>query len=416
MCTINIIYPRYISLPCKANVVVKKGGIKIMAYDFIFRNGKQIDFSTGKIFYGDLYVKDGCIVDKNTEGDNESAKIEEIDVKGKYILPGLIDEHAHLNYGGSSIGSNTDLVCIPSGVTTAVDGGTTGWANFELFYRANQIRFTTNIKSFLHVSDFGVHDTSSYTEDMDPEHFREDKIISTIKKFPNTIVGLKIRMDRTTTDSVIPLKKAIEIANHIEQKGYHCVVDTHCANLPYSVTIADVLEILRPGDIFTHVFQNRGETIFDEKGKIKSCVHEARKRGILFDCCNGRIHWSFRNMRLAIEQNFLPDIISSDIIRESSYIRPGFSLIHAMTTLLASGMKECDIFKAVTYTPAKALNILNEAGTLCINRPADITIMDIADIPMALYDKFGESVVAKRIFLPLLTMKNGEIAYRQMFF
>ena len=41
-------------------------------------------------------------------------------------LPGLIDEHVHLNVSNSNIGANADLLCIPMGVTTAVDAGTSG--------------------------------------------------------------------------------------------------------------------------------------------------------------------------------------------------------------------------------------------------------------------------------------------------
>ena len=48
------------------------------------------------------------------------------DARGKYVLPGLIDEHVHLNVSNSNIGANADLLCIPMGVTTAVDAGTSG--------------------------------------------------------------------------------------------------------------------------------------------------------------------------------------------------------------------------------------------------------------------------------------------------
>jgi len=193
-------------------------------------------------------------------------------------------------------------------------------------------------------------------------------------------------------------------------------LDVHVANLPQSLDICDVAAAMRPGDIFTHVFQNRGQTIFDGGGHIRQGILDARERGVLFDCCNGRIHWSFENYRRALADDFLPDIISSDIVRPSVYMRPGFSLIHAMCALLAAGMEETAILRAVTKNPAKAMGIYGPAGSLRVGSPADIAVLEMAPSDQLLVDRFGGQVKAERIFLPLMTLKRGQVVFRQIFF
>src|SRR5512132_1820276 len=50
------------------------------------------------------------------------------DVAGKYVCPGLIDLHGHW-YEGSVYGIDPHH-CLNTGVTTAIDAGTTGFVNF----------------------------------------------------------------------------------------------------------------------------------------------------------------------------------------------------------------------------------------------------------------------------------------------
>lgn len=58
--------------------------------NLVLKNGKYLDTQKKEFVSGDIYIKDGLIVDK-IDGDYE-----EIDVSGKYIVPGFIDGHIHL--------------------------------------------------------------------------------------------------------------------------------------------------------------------------------------------------------------------------------------------------------------------------------------------------------------------------------
>ena len=71
-----------------------------MKYDQIIKNGTVIDFQTMRTCVRDIFIKDGVFAEP--EGAPESDFV--TDAAGKYVLPGLIDEHTHLNWGCSNIG------------------------------------------------------------------------------------------------------------------------------------------------------------------------------------------------------------------------------------------------------------------------------------------------------------------------
>lgn len=101
-----------------------------------------------------------------------------------------------------------------------------------------------------------------------------------------------------------------------------CPVEVHCTNIP--VPTSEVLKVLRPGDIFEHVYQGVKNTIIDENGKLYDCVREARKRGIIFDTAEGRKHGDFDVMLKAKEQGFIADMCSTDLVLGSMFRRPIF--------------------------------------------------------------------------------------------
>ena len=389
-----------------------------MKYDSIIVNGTVYDPLTERAEVRMLGVKNGRICFPETSGFHADDAEEVIDASGKYVLPGLIDEHAHLYLHGSIIGANADTVCIPSGVTTAVDGGTTGASGFELFLKTAVLRSEAEMLAYLNVSTFGNKSLCLHEEDHDPADFRADLIRDLFERYPATLKGLKVRMCKATLGEygISPLVKTIAMAEEIAKSGRHCPVVVHYGDLPENVKLSEILTLLRPGDILAHVFQTMGETIYDENGDVLKAVKEAQKRGVYMDSCNGRVHWSFENLERAIRNGFYPDIISSDLVRPSEYKRPGFSLLHAMSVFSAAGMAKEKIFNAVTINPANALGISEQAGIFREGAPADITILDITKTDMVFRDKFGGARKGSELFIPLLTMRKGRTAYRQIFF
>ena len=383
--------------------------------DMIIRNGQVFDSVNAKFEKKDIGIYQGVFValDEDTQSNNE------VDAEGNYVVPGIIDEHAHLNLYGTIIGANADTVCIPNGITTACDGGTCGASNFEQFYMSNIVRYESTVYSYLNVSTFGNKSLCKHEEDHDPADFREDLIDSLFEKYPQVLRGLKVRMCKETLGDhgISPLHAGIEMSEHLKAKGYHCPVAIHYDDLPENVTVKELFGTMRKDDVIAHVFQTKAETIFDENGKIKDCVWDAKKRGVYMDDCHGRVHWSYPNLQNAFSQSFYPDIISSDLVRVSEYTRPGFSLLYAMSVNSAAGMPTEKILQSVTYTPAKALGIEEKAGVIREGAPADVAILDIRDVKDKTFtDNYRNSISGNKLFVPLMTVKGGRTAYRQIFF
>ena len=383
--------------------------------DMIIRNGQVFDSVNAKFEKKDIGIHQGVFValDEDTQSNNE------VDAECNYVVPGIIDEHAHLNLYGTIIGANADTVCIPNGVTTACDGGTCGASNFEQFYMSNIVRYESTVYSYLNVSTFGNKSLCKHEEDHDPADFREDLIDSLFEKYPQVLRGLKVRMCKGTLGDhgMSPLYAGIEMSERLKAKGYHCPVAIHYDDLPENVTVKELFGTMRKDDVIAHVFQTKAETIFDENGKIKDCVWDAKKRGVYMDDCHGRVHWSYPNLQNAFSQSFYPDIISSDLVRVSEYTRPGFSLLYAMSVNSAAGMPTEKILQSVTYTPAKSLGIEEKAGVIREGAPADVAILDIRDVKDKTFtDNYGNSISGNKLFVPLMTVKGGRTAYRQIFF
>ncbi len=388
-----------------------------MAYDYIIKGGTMIDFEKNCTYIDHLYIRGGYIVEPGSG--REEAGTQVIDATGKFVVPGLIDEHAHWNYEVGSLGVNADMVCPCSGVTTTVDAGSTGVENFEIFYRSDIMRYETDVLAYLHISRHGVVVAPTHEENQNPNDIDEKKIFQLFAKYPNCLKGLKVRVSQHTQQygyGLEPLRSAVSLADRLNQAGYECLVAVHVANFLPETKISDILDLLRPGDVYTHPFQNLGPTIFNPDGTVLDCVKNARKRGVLFSSGNGSIHWCLDNLKKAYDDGFFPDFISSDIVRHNMYLRPGFNLPYSMCTSLLSGMSVIDVFRAVTVNPAKRLGLLGTVGKLEPGYKADVAIFDLAEAKTRFCDRFGNQADAEKVFVPLLTMKNGKVLFRQIYF
>ena len=290
--------------------------------------------------------------------------------------------------------------------------GSAGTMNFDVFYRDGIRSSATEIKAYISLSPEGVKAGFVHGENCDPEDMELNypEILAMFRKYPDVLKGLKLRIARETTEGfgLEPLKKAVDIAERIKKEGYGCILAVHCANLPEDAPVEGILDILRPGDSYTHLYQNLGELIFDDNRKIKEAVIKGREKGILFESGNGSIHWTIPNLTDAFEQGFYPDILSSDAVVKMMWEKPSFGLLHTMNTALLCGMDEMSVFEAVTIGPAKAIDMESEIGTLAAGSRADIAIFDIIPSKQVFFDRFGNEKESEKVFVPLATIKSGD--------
>lgn len=368
--------------------------------DILIKNGHVIDPYNHINGVKDIAIYNGEIVPFET---GEEAK-HVIDATGKFVFPGLIDAHAHMFYEGTDIGIPADVAYLPTGVTAAIDFSA-GVSNYQLFKKAVIERNKVTIKSFLYVASAGLV-TTSHHENINPKYFNPEKIKRTFREFKDNLIGLKIRQSEDLADGlgIEPLRKTIEIA---EQVG--CPVEVHCTNIP--VPTADVLAMLRPGDIFEHVYQGVKNTILDEQGKLYPCVLEARKRGIIFDTAEGRKHGDYDVMLGAMEQGFVADMCSTDLVLGSMYRRPIFSLPNLMSRYICMGLSMEQVVAMATVNPSKLMRMEGQIGCLSNGANADVAIFDWIDFKQTYRDWKGTSFEADKLLEPQMTIKDGQIVY-----
>lgn len=85
--------------------------------DFILRNANVADVFSLQWIQADIVVIDGIIIAIDTLGTFEALQVE--DAKGRYVIPGLIDGHIHIE---SSIVTPSEFsrILLPHGVTTVI--------------------------------------------------------------------------------------------------------------------------------------------------------------------------------------------------------------------------------------------------------------------------------------------------------
>lgn len=371
-------------------------------YDIIIKNGYVFDPLNGRDEITDIGIKGKRIV---KVGPIEETCRQMIDANGCYVVPGLNDFHVHCAYGMCAYGMPPDAL-LSSGVTSTVDGGTTGIANYEAFYRNVVCNSIVDIKTFLLVSSSGQI-SGRVTENMNPDLFEEDKIIDLCRAYADNIIGLKVRMEKKIVGEygLEPLRRTIEIANKVGLP-----VSVHASDTPGEVK--DTLDLLRPGDIFCHVFHQMGKTIMDASGKILPEVWEAQKRGVLFEIGHGSLRFSGPICKSALDQGFMPDLISSDLGLLSMNIAPTYSFAYILSELMTLGMNFKDIIDLCTRAPAK---ITNPEKTCFIaeDEMADIAILRIVDKKHHYIDTYKNEFDGDKMIKPEMTIKGGLIVHRQ---
>lgn len=375
--------------------------------DIIIKNGHVIDPAQNINGVTDVVISDGKIICVGDSSNYDSQDI--INAEGKIVTPGLIDFHGHFFLPGCDFSVVPDVVSFCNGITTVVDAGSAGTATYDGL-RAYEATVQTKIKNLLNVSPTGLG-TLRYHENVDPKHWNRGKIKEIYNKHRDELVGLKIRQSAIVVGEMglSPLAEAVKFAEEL-----NCRVVVHVTAPPCEqYKIADML---RTNDVFCHVYQGTGYTIIDSNGKVHPNIKEAKNRGVLFDASNGWGHFSFEVAEKAIEDGFVPDILSTDITTLSLYKGYVFSLPALISKYLYLGFKLFDVIKMVTETPAKAMYMENKIGCLKPEADADVAIFKLVDDKIKFKDTNGVIRYGDKKLIPQLTIQNGIKMYQSLDF
>jgi dihydroorotase len=365
-----------------------------MPFDLLLSGGRIIDPSQGLDVISDLGIKNGRIAQIGPHLDREGCP-DVREIADKFLCPGLIDLHGHWYEGG--LYGVDPLLCLNHGVTTAVDAGTTGYANFPEFERTTLSDCPTDVLAFIHISFMGLH--SPFAEELvNLEYARPQETAELIGKHRERAIGVKVRIGTMTGNhGLAALDKALIAATE--------------ANVPLMVHISkgaeerEILRRLRPGDVLTHCFYGRGNGMI-QNGIIAE-AREARNRGVFFDVGHGCGSFSWDSARRAFEHDFYPDTISTDLHRYCATEPLCVTLPEVMSKMLCLGMSLHDVILKTTAVPANVLGREQQIGSLRPGAQADVLVFEIESGNFPFTDTHLKMCYGSERIVPQLVVKKG---------
>ena len=370
-----------------------------MAYDVVLKGARVMDPAQGVDGIRDVGIVGAKIAAVAEEITGPGA--EAIDLSGKILTPGWIDIHAHLYAGCTTWGIRGDALCLATGVTTVVDAGSAGWTNFEGFVDYVVEPARTQVLGYVHISAIGLT-CGPVGEMIDLQYGDPERTAFAAHHWRAHCVGIKVRQGgfQVGENGTKPLQLAVQAA---EWAGVPVMV--HIAR---GVPIAEVLALLRPGDIVTHCYQGTGDCVVDDSGTVVPAVWEARKRGVIFDVGHGGGSFDYRIARQALANGFVADVISTDL-HAHSWDSPIESMPETASKLLNLGVPLERVVQQSTAAAAAAIGRGRELGTLREGTVADLAAFEVLEGAFEFRDVRGQCAQGDRKIEPVLTVRQGRV-------
>jgi dihydroorotase len=361
--------------------------------------------------------------------------VEVIDCRGQLVLPGLIDTHAHVYEGVTGrFGLNADLCGVHSGVTTLIDQGGASCITLPGFRRYVVEPSHTRVLSFLSAYLVGGLEGHYYPELYRPDCLDVSATVKAARSNPDLVRGLKAHaeiggfarwgLDVMRLAARMGREAALPVYIHFgqlwprpEQGGL--AVD------PDSI-FDQVVECLKPGDILAHPFSRHPGGFVELDGTLHPLVHEAVARGLKIDVGHGS-HFSYRTARIVLDAGVMPDTLGADMHGYNTTVAapPGtpdvhpdegdhlfkgairFSLVSAMTSMLALGVPLPQVVAMVTRNAARMVGLEGELGTLKVGGVADVSVLADERGRWVMRDNEGTQLVTERMLQPRLCLRAG---------
>ena len=369
-------------------------GLSAAKYDLLIKGGRVIDPSGRLDAIRDVAITGGRIsaVEANLAAADAASTI---DATGKLVVPGLIDIHTHVR------SKEMPSICLSNGVTSVVDAGSQGVDRIDEVIDAakgapNRVRILLNVARTGILPDGELMDISRV------DVAAAQKIIAAHR---DLIVGVKARLSRSVAgkNDMEALRRAQAITAPLKLPVMIHMGDT-VSPLP------DLLALLKPGDIVTHLYAPPPHGIFDETGRILPEVIAARKRGIWFDVGNGRVaHITWALAESGLKQKFLPDTISSDWT-DAGRTDQVFDFPNVLSKFLLLGLPVGEVIAMGTANAARAVAPFKGLGTLRPGAIADVAVLELREGEFEFVDNDNTKRTGKQKLFATATVIGGKKA------
>ena len=348
-----------------------------------------------------LIGSDGCVAEtgSNIQAPHDARRI---DAGGHMISPGWADLHTHVWYGGTDLAIHPSLCGAQRGVTTIVDAGSAGEANFRGFREFVIEPAPEKILAFLNIGSIGLVAANRVSELTAANFIDIDRTLACVEANRDVIVGIKARASLQVIGDwgMEPIRVAKRVAQILELP-----LMAHVGAPP--PLYDDVLEILEPGDIVTHCFNGRpGGSILDHPS-LFDFVQRCADEGIRLDVGHGSSSFSFKVAEVAIERGLMPFTISTDVHRLCLDC-PVRDLATTISKMIGVGMPLESAIDAVTIAPRSLLG-MPTAGLLETGVKADFTVFEMSESDFDVMDSLNETRTVGNIIEPRWTFLGSQV-------
>jgi dihydroorotase len=359
-----------------------------------------------------------------------------ISVRGKLVLPGLIDTHAHIyEHVTGTFGLNADLVGIRSGVTTVVDQGGASPLTFNGFRNFVAEPAKSRVLSFISIYLAGGLMGHSHAGLYGPHGIDVGATVRAIEENRDLVKGIKTHAEigGYSRWGIEVLKLAKEASRRA-----HLPVYVHLGGMwpvvkesepdPDSI-LNQVLPLLDEGDVLAHPFTRHPGAFVAASGKIHPIVTEAVMRGVRIDVGRG-VHFSIEKARIVLEAGIIPFTLGADlhgyavkrVKTDAATAPPGkrakagaeqltatFNLHQAMSELLALGVPLVDVISMVTSNAAVLLGLDGQIGTLAAGAAADVSVVRLERGDWTVRDASGAELHLGERVRPDFALREGVV-------
>ncbi|MGH9784483.1 MAG: amidohydrolase family protein [Terriglobia bacterium] len=364
-------------------------------YDLLLKGGRVIDPSQGIDRIMDVAIGGGRIADlRRNIAASDAGEV--VDVRGKLVTPGLIDLHSHV-----ADPAMPPAHCLSTGVTAQVDAGSRGADNVGDLVEIARAA-PNRVRIFLNLARRGLGGTAG-GELLDFANADAEAARRAIEASRDVIIGIKARLSRTVAGErdLDAIRRAHEV--------------TVPLNLPLMVHVGQtasplpaIVALLRRGDIVTHIYSPPPNSLFDDRGRVFPEIREARRRGVWFDIGNGRNgHITWDVAERAIQQDFLPDTISSDLTAPGMTVRV-FDFPTVLSKFLLLGMPLEKVIACATANAARAIPAFQGLGTLRKGAPADIAVFELRQGDFEFVDNLDAKRIGRQKLVAYIVINGGK--------
>jgi dihydroorotase len=403
-------------------------------FDQLLRGGRVICPDSGIDGIRDVAIRNGKIAAVQPDILPTSAR-EVVDVTGKLVLPGLIDTHAHVyQYVTGRFGMNADMVGVQSGVTTLVDQGGPSCMTLPGFRHFIAEPAKSRVYAFLSAYLVGGLEGHYYPNLYSPDGVDIDATVKSATSNLDLVRGIKAHAEigGFARWGIRVIEMAAEIGRRADLPVY--VHFGQLWGLPESGTNGEdvdtilnrVIPLLREGDVLAHPFTRHPGGFVNREGEVHPVIQAALNRGLKVDVGHGS-HFSYRLAKKAIAAGIIPTTLGADIHGYNTHVpapagtpdqhedeenhpfagQAKFSLVQAMSSMMALGLTLEQVVPMVTSNPARMLGRADEIGALKIGRDADVSVIEQKTGRFVLRDNEKNEVIAERLLQPAFCLRAG---------